>query len=102
MPEETAEQKAARESAEARDRELNERIVAGVTAGLKPVIEKLSEREKEAPVVTRSAEPAVITRPSDEQRAKNLESTKQALNMTVQKRIEPAYVTNYIIANINL
>lgn len=66
MADETAEQKLARESAEARDRELNERIVAGVTAGLKPVIEKLSEREQ--PVVqTRTEAVTTVTRPTDEQ-----------------------------------
>ena len=67
MSDETPEQKTARENAEARDRELNERIVAGVTAGLKPVIEKLSERDKHESVVTRSAEPVTITRPTEEQ-----------------------------------
>jgi len=42
--------KVSREAQEARNRELDERIVAGVTAGLKPVIERLSERAPRTPL----------------------------------------------------
>ena len=62
----TAEQKAALETEEKRQRELDARIVAGVTAGLKPVIEKLSEREQPAPAQVRTESVATIQRPSEE------------------------------------
>lgn len=64
---ETPEQKAAREADEKHQRELDARIVAGVTAGLKPVIEKLSEREQ--PVVQRTESVSTISRPTEEQLA---------------------------------
>lgn len=65
MPDETAEQKAAREAEEARDARLVERIALGTAKGLEPVIAKLAEREHSAPV-TRS-EPVSIVRPTEEQ-----------------------------------
>ena len=37
---------------------------------------------------------AILTRPSDEQRSKNLEATKQALNISVSRKIEPAYASS--------
>ena len=37
---------------------------------------------------------ANLSRPSDEQRQKNLDDTRQALNISVQKKIEPAYVSD--------
>ena len=67
MSTETPEQKAAREADEKHQRELDARIVAGVTAGLKPVIEKLSEREQ--PVVQRTESVSTISRPTEEQLA---------------------------------
>lgn len=70
MPEETPEQKAAREADEERERKLVERIANGVTAGMKPVIERLAEREPSSPAPQRT-EPTVTTiaRPTEEQLA---------------------------------
>jgi hypothetical protein len=69
---ETPEQKAAREAEEAREAKLVERIAAGVSGGLKPVMERLAEREQ--PVTQTRTEPAVTTiaRPTEEQLAEAL------------------------------
>ena len=66
MPDETPEQKTARETEEKRQKELDDRIIRGVTAGVAPLIAKLNERETPAPTV-RTEAPTVITRPTDEQ-----------------------------------
>jgi hypothetical protein len=71
MPEETPEQKATREADEAKQRELDDRIARGVTAGIKPLIEAMNDREK--PVVqTRTETVSTIQRPTDDQLASAL------------------------------
>lgn len=69
MPDETPEQKAAREAEDERERKLVERIANGVSAGLKPAIEKLAEREPATPIQTRSEPVTTIARPTEEQLA---------------------------------
>jgi hypothetical protein len=64
---ETPEQKAVREADEKRRKELDDRIVLGVNAIAKPLLEAINARDKAAgPVQTRS-EPVSIQRPTEEQ-----------------------------------
>jgi len=72
MPDETPEQKAAREAQVAADKATIDRITAGVTAGVNAAIPKITEsisaREAESKPAPRT-EPATIVRPTEEELA---------------------------------
>ena len=81
MPDETPEQKAAREAQVAADKATIDRITAGVTAGVNAAIPKITEsisaREAESKPAPRT-EPATIVRPTEEELAEAVISGNKA------------------------